>query len=164
MTSAREAGLTLVELTIVFALATLVMVGLVGFYLNSQATWLDGSTEAQTQREATLLIETMSARIRSSAKAVVEDFPDASHQMISLYSPSDTLNAAYVIWWNSEDSRVYGGSSLGGQDAVALTSAPADSFQLRQINSGIIELSRLQLRVGSSSPIVTASRFALYNR
>ena len=164
MNRSDEAGLTLVELTIVFVLATLVMVGLVSFYLSSQATWLDGSTEAQTQREATLLIDAMAARVRASAKAIVEDYPDPFHQMLSLYSPSDTLNASYVFWWDPKDSHVYGGSSVGAQDAIALTTAPTDSFRLEQINASLVELSWLQLRAGTSPVIVSGALFALYNR
>ena len=40
-----ERGLTLVELAIVGALATLVMLGLTGFYLNSQRLWIEASTK-----------------------------------------------------------------------------------------------------------------------
>ena len=57
MSPRSERGLTLTELVVVGVLATLVMLALTGFYFNSQRTWLEGSSQALTQREATLALE-----------------------------------------------------------------------------------------------------------
>ena len=39
-----EAGLTLTEVSVVMIIGTIIMAGLVGFYLASQGLWLDAST------------------------------------------------------------------------------------------------------------------------
>lgn len=162
----NERGLTLIELTVVFVLASLVMVGLVGFYLNSQATWVDGSREAQTQREATLLIETMSDSIRFAAKAVVTNYPagDTLHQMVTLYAPADTVNAWYAFWWSPSDSLIHGGKSPGIGDRGPVITSRIDRFQLRQLQPSLIELTALEAHASNADVVLTSTRFALYNR
>ena len=59
-------GLTLTEVAVVMILGTMIMAGLVGFYLSSQGLWLDASTQAITQREATLVAAAMRDSIRKS--------------------------------------------------------------------------------------------------
>ena len=38
-----QRGLTLTEVTVVTVLASIVMLGIVSFYVNSQGTWMDAS-------------------------------------------------------------------------------------------------------------------------
>ena len=77
-----ERGITLTELTIVMALAALVTVGLMTFYLNSQGVWLDGSSQALTQRDATLVLERITRQTRLAKIAYVADDPDSLHQSL----------------------------------------------------------------------------------
>ena len=48
---ANERGMTLTEVAVVMILGTMIMAGMVGFYLSSQGLWLDASTQAITQRD-----------------------------------------------------------------------------------------------------------------
>src|SRR5262249_34679905 len=68
--SRNERGLTLTELAVVMILGTMIMAGLVGFYLSSQGLWLDASTQAITQREASLVATAVRDSLRKSGKAV----------------------------------------------------------------------------------------------
>ena len=54
-TWATPRGFTLTEVMIVIVLAGVVTLGLVTFYLNSQAWWTEASTQVLAQRDATLL-------------------------------------------------------------------------------------------------------------
>lgn len=155
--------MTLVELTIVFVLATLVMAGLVTFYLNSQATWVSGSAEVQTQREMTLLIETMSDSIRASSQATVTNYPDATHQMVTLFRGSPPT-PQYAFWWDPGDSLVHRGTFPGGTDDGPLLSSRVTRFQLQASGDSLITLSLLEARSGTGDLIRSATSFALYNR
>ena len=159
-----ERGLSLVELAIVGALATVVMVGLVGFYFSSQSTWVDGSTQAQTQREATLLMEVMGDSIRNSGKAVVTDSPDSLHSMLHLYEHGQSVEK-YLFWWSAADSTVHAGTSpdpLGDRGPVI--SSKVDQFQVLTIDTSMVELRLLRARTADGKTVRAATRFALYNR
>ncbi len=159
-----ERGLSLTELAIVGALATLVMIGLVGFYFNSQATWVDGSTQAQTQREATLLTEVMADSIRNSAKAIVTDSPDSLHSMLHLYAYGQPTEK-YLFWWNAVDSTIHSGTSPDAAgDHGPVISSKVDRFQVLTVDTTIVELRSLQARTADGRVVQTATRFALYNR
>jgi Tfp pilus assembly protein PilW len=159
----NQRGLTLVELTVVFVLATLVMAGLVGFYLNSQSTWLDGSAHAQSQREATLLIEMMADSIHAADRAVVTDYPngDALHQQVTLYLNNTPW---YAFWWSPMDSMVHGGLGPGILDNGALTTFPVSRFQMQSVGDTLIVLTMLEARTTTGDLIHIATGFATYNR
>jgi hypothetical protein len=159
-----ERGLSLTELVIVGVLATLVMIGLVGFYINSQATWVDGSTQAQAQREATLLIEVMADSIRSSSKAIVTASPDSLHSMLHLYDYGQNVEK-YFFWWNAGDSLVHAGTNTtpSGDNGPVINSK-VEQFQVVTIDTSIVELRLLRARTADGQVVRTATRFALYNR
>jgi Tfp pilus assembly protein PilV len=159
-----ERGLSLTELVVVGVLATLVMVGLVGFYINSQATWVDGSTQAQAQREATMLIETMADSIRNSGTALVTDSPDATHSMLHLYRHGES-NEKFYFWWDPGDSTVHSGTKTNPSgDHGPVFTTKVDQFELVTIGTTMVELRLLKLRTADGQVIRTATRFALYNR
>ena len=163
-TRRHEKGLTLVELTTVFVLATLVMAGLVSFYLNSQATWVGGSAEAQTQREMTLLVETMSDSIRASSQAVVTNYPDAAHQMVTVYNGSPPT-PRYAFWWSPADSLIHRGTTPGGTDDGPIVTSPVTRFQLQaNPQNTLVTLSILEARSAAGDLVRTATSFATYNR
>jgi type II secretory pathway component PulJ len=99
-----ERGLTLVEVTIVMVLASLVMVGLVGFYISAQTTWLAASSQAVSQREGTLALEAIADSTRRSVSAVVSAGPDPQHDQLTL---TDGLGNLTVFAWHSDDSLLY---------------------------------------------------------
>ena len=74
----------------VTVLATLGMFGIVFFYLSSQATWLDGSTQAISQREASVILGALTDSLRSAASVSVFDSPDSLRQGISIKDATGT--------------------------------------------------------------------------
>jgi hypothetical protein len=104
-TSPDQRGITLVEVTVVMVLASLVMVGLVGFYVASQQQWLTASSQVVTQREGTLALEQIADSIRTSASAVVTDSPDSLHQRLTLYDAGGVASMAF--FWNAADSLLH---------------------------------------------------------
>ena len=103
--AADQRGITLVEVTVVMVLASLVMVGLVGFYVTSQNQWLNASAQVVTQREGTLALEQMADSIRTSASAIVTNSPDSLHQRLTLYDTSG--NPTLAFYWNAGDSLLH---------------------------------------------------------
>lgn len=100
--------MTLIEVTIVMALSTLVVMGLIGFYISSQTLWMRGSAQTLAQRDATLLVEALSDSVRQYAHAIVFDSPDSLHQGVDLYAEGDPTYRCR-FWWNEEDARVHYG-------------------------------------------------------
>jgi Tfp pilus assembly protein PilW len=157
----NERGLSLVELSVVFVLAMLVMVGLVSFYLSSQATWVNGSAEAQTQREATLLTEIMADSIHAASQAIV-DPSDPQHQNVTLYR--GTPPTAFYMFWRGPDSLVYRGTAIGASDQVSVVSSTVTRFELQSIGDTLVVLTMLELRSASGDLVHTSTSFATYNR
>lgn len=124
-----ERGLTLTEVTIVGVLGTLVMAGLVAFYLSSQGVWIDASTQAIAQREATFVLSTIADSIRVASSAVVSDSPDADHQQLTLLDKDG--NTLVVFGYAASDSTVHFGTSLGGGagDHGAMMQSHVDHFR-----------------------------------
>jgi hypothetical protein len=95
-----ERGLTLTEVTIVAVLASIVMLGLVGFYMSSQGTWMSASAKAITQREATTLLENISEKVHAAAGATVIG------NQLELFDSVAPPHTMYVFWWEQPDSTV----------------------------------------------------------
>src|ERR1041385_8402770 len=70
-TMGPDRGATLVELLVVTALAAVAMLGIAFFYVSSQATWLDGSTQAVAQREAGVIVSALTDSVRKASSASV---------------------------------------------------------------------------------------------
>ncbi len=161
MRAGRGRGFTLVEVTIVFALAALVTIGLVGFYLSSQTTWLDGSTQALTQRDATLLVSTLVDSVRVARRAVVSDDPDSFHQTLTLYADPTGTVAFRCFYWR--DSLVYmgrNGPAPGDQPVVA---SRIGRFQLSTQDSTLVRLDLVEVPCPDGRPILITSAAALHN-
>jgi type II secretory pathway pseudopilin PulG len=152
-----ENGLTLLEVTVVFVLAAIVMVGLVGFYLNSQATWVDGATQAQTQREQTLLVGMMADSIHAADKAVV----DPTNHIVRLYSNNSLW---YAFWWNPADSLIHGGLGPGLSDNGGLMTSRVTHFDMQSVGDTLVMLDLLEARTAAGQLVSTASSFVAYNR
>ena len=153
-------GMTLVEVTIVVALAALVVMGMISFYISSQSMWMSGSTQALAQRDGTLLIETVSDSVRASSLAVPFDSPDADHRGLILHDPSGT--ETWRFWWNERDSLVHQGPGLG-VDRGPVVATRVTRFQLDTLNR-LVEIRLVELRSGQGDLIRMSSAAALYNR
>jgi prepilin-type N-terminal cleavage/methylation domain-containing protein len=106
--SCSEKGLTLPEVMVVVVLAGVVTLGLVGFYLSSQATWLDASTQALVQRDATTLVETITREAHEAATAIVLPVGgDSTNSDLLLYRHDDPINEARRFSWDPGDSLVH---------------------------------------------------------
>ena len=125
----NERGITLTEVMIVAAIGLLVLMGLGGFYLNSQATWLDASSQSITQREATLLTETIADSVRWSRAAVASNNPDADHALLTLYPHASLATPSWCFWWDPSDSLVHHGPDQGN-DRGAILSAKVERFRV----------------------------------
>ncbi|TFG85737.1 MAG: hypothetical protein E4H17_04755, partial [Gemmatimonadales bacterium] len=157
-------GLTLIEVTIVTVLSTLVVMGMISFYISSQSTWMASSTQALAQRDATLLIETISDRVRSAHTAQVIDSPDSLHQGLVLFDidpATQVLAERWRFWW-AADSLVHQGPGVG-QDQGPVVASRVTRFQLDTLTR-LVEIRLVELRAGEGQLVRTSSAAALYNR
>ncbi len=156
-----EKGLTLTEVTVVAVLGLLVIFGLIGFYLQSQATWLDASSQTITQREATMLARTVADSVRVSSSAVVTASPDADHSMISLVRKPATT-AHYHYWWDSGDSLVHQGTDTGAGDRGPVTQSRVERFAITA--TGALVTVQVRLRSPQGQRVDAFAGAALVNR
>jgi type II secretory pathway pseudopilin PulG len=157
-----ERGLSLMEVTVVIVLAAVMTLGLLGFYLNSQATWVDASSQAMAQRDATLLLETLTAQVRGAAAAEVYDSPDGQHQGLILRNRN--LVEIRRFWWNGADSLVH---EAWGDGAANPLGAPVPSrierFQL-SVTDSLVHLDSLVVVSANGDRVPLSSTMAFYNR
>ena len=152
-----ERGLTLTEVTVVMVLGTMIMAGMVAFYLSSQGLWLEASTQAITQREASLLTAAMRDSIRQSGSALVTPSPDALHQQLSLYRPGAST-PYYYFWWEPSDSLIHAGPTLTRGPATAMIQSRAVRMQMLAAASAV----RVDLQLHSANgDRVDASAYAV---
>jgi len=148
MTASRrdQRGLTLTEVAVVMILGSLITAGLVGFYLSSQGLWLDGSTQAITQREASLVASAVRDSVRRSGRAVASDSPDPQHMQLALYKSADETGDPtpyYYFYWNSGDSLIHAGPTIAGPGAGPIGSSRATRLQFVASDDGV----RMDLRL-----------------
>ena len=141
----EEAGLTLTEVAVVMIIGTMIMAGLVGFYLASQGLWLDASTQAITQREASLVASAIRDSVRVANHAVASSVPDALHQQLALYRNVGDLEPSYYFWWDPSDSLIHAGTTIGGSGPMV--TSHADRFQFTSGSQAV----RMDLRLRSAT-------------
>jgi prepilin-type N-terminal cleavage/methylation domain-containing protein len=153
-------GFTLVEAMVVMALAGVVTLGIVGFYLNSQATWIDASSQAITQRDATLLVESLADRARGAASFWIQPSSGDTNQMVLLFDSGGVETSRFT--WEAEDSLVH--LWLAGDDKGPVITSVVERFQLvADATPSILHLQRLQVRASNGTRVTMQSTFALYN-
>jgi len=152
-------GLTLTELMIAIALASLVMMALTSFYFASQTTWLDGSTQALAQRDATLITEKLASWVQKAAVVTV-DTSDPLHNTV--FFNDAATNQIYEFKWNAADSLLDEGVS--DPNLTACSNSKVTRFQLTVIGDSLVSLTALELKSADGRLVSTASTFALYNR
>lgn len=160
MTRRPAGGMTLIEVTIVMALAALVVMGLLTFYMNSQATWMDGSTQALAQRDGTLLVEAITDSVRKAFLAEVHDVPDSLRQTLILRDAAQEEFCRF--WWDADDSLVHQGSGLR-DDRGPVVASRVTRFQLDTL-ARAVEIRLIELRSNEGQLVRTTSAAALRNR
>ena len=152
-----ERGLTLTEVMIVAAIGLLVLLGLGAFYLNSQSTWLDASSQSITQREATLVTEAIADSALASAKAIAIPSPDADHGQIVFYRFDDLLTPSWCFWWDPSDSLVHHGSDPTNDDRGALLASKVERFRITADSSFVQVDMRLRAVTGQRVEVATST-------
>jgi prepilin-type N-terminal cleavage/methylation domain-containing protein len=162
----RERGLTLTEVVVVMVIGTLIMAGIVGFYLSSQGVWLDSSTQVITQREASLIASAFRDSVRGSGSANVSAVPDPQHCQLALYKRKGDATPSYYIWWNTADSLVYSGTTVGGNGSGPMGVSRAERLQFVNVvdpNNPKVRNVRMDLRMlTASGESVEISAFAVF--
>jgi hypothetical protein len=129
------------------------------FYLSSQATWVDGSTQAISQREASVILGALTDSLRRAASASVFPSPDTLHQGISMRNSSGS--EFYRVWWHSGDSLVHATLPNGDHGAIGLSKV--EVFKFGRADS-LVQLRLLQVRSPGGERVQLATTIKLYNR
>ncbi len=164
MEAPRQSGFTLPEVMIVVVLAGVMTLGLVGFYLQSQATWIDASSQAMTQRDATLVLETIGSTAHGAASFVIQGMPpDSTNELLILYDGS--LAEIGRFWWDPNDSLIHRGSGPPpGGDLGPVVASKAEKFQFSgDVSPRLIHLDLLQMRSAAGGQVEIRSTIAMYN-
>jgi type II secretory pathway pseudopilin PulG len=161
-----ERGLTLMEVTVVVVLAAVITLGLTGFYLSSQATWISASTQAMAQRDATTLLEAITRQAREAGDAVV--LPA---------TPGDSTNSELILYtkgfgteigrfsWDPNDSMVHQGIGNPSVPLGAVVPSIAERFKVSLDDSlSLIHLERIQLRGANQQVVTMRSSVKMYNQ
>jgi type II secretory pathway pseudopilin PulG len=152
---ATDRGITILEVTVVLVLTSIVMMGIVGFYLNSQSTWIEASTQALTQRDATLAAERMSQWIRGAASAETPS-PD-----ILVLRDRDGFELQH-FWLDASDSTLRHGTGDFGDD-LPLVVSRVEAFQV-SADTALVTVQSLVVAGPHGSRIEISTGAALYNR
>ena len=154
-----QRGLTLTELTLVGILATMVMLALTTFYFNSQNMWIDGSTQALAQRDATLLVNQLRRNIHEARQALVDSTSDPEHDHLTLeYAAASTVEYR----WDIGDRKVH--LLVGSIDKGPVIDTPVARFKLTTRDSTMVELQQAVLNTAQGDRVSIASQFALLGR
>jgi prepilin-type N-terminal cleavage/methylation domain-containing protein len=156
-------GFTLAEVMVVIALAGVVTLGLVAFYLNSQAMWLESSSQALAQRDATLITELVTNDVRRAASFDIDSTIASSH-VLTLFDSSHNQ----IGQWQrgDQDSLVHRvvDSLNVVQDYGAVATSVVEQFRFSpDINSKLLHLQLLQVRSTTGQLVQISSTIALYN-
>lgn len=161
MQNPTSRGFTLTEVTVVLVLAAIVMLGLTGFYMNSQTTWTEASAQALTQREATSLVEELTAMVHQAAFAHAES--TATGFQLDLYKQDSS--PLYSFWFDPSDSTVHEGPQRIEDNGASVTSrVERFAFVACGQCDSLVELTSLRLRSSSGHVVETSAAIALYNR
>ena len=152
-----QRGVTLTEMMVVIVIAGLVILGMTTFYFNAQSVWLDGSSQAITQREATLVVDT----IRDSMYRAVDVQVPQSDRLF-MYSADDPLNSFFAVWLEPSDSLLHYGRDMT-DDRGPLVQSRVARFEVADLDS-LVELTILQLNTGTDQQVQVSSRFDMPNQ
>jgi hypothetical protein len=152
-----ERGVTLVEVVVVGVLAVIVMTALTGFYINSQGTWIDSSSLAITQREATLVLGAISDSVHAANSATV----NSGSGTIILFDADSPPNEICRFWLNSADSLIHEGKDTF--DRGPLATSRVTRFEISGTATGV-NIHVLEMRSASGRRVQLSSAASFYNR
>ena len=156
----HERGVTLVEVAVVGVLATVVMLALTGFYINSQGTWIDASAQAVTQRELTFVLQTIADSVHAANSA---DTSTPGSLLLYDYSPTSPPPEKCWFRWDATDSLIHGG--VGEADRGPIGSSKVTSFQVTQDASRrMVRVIGLQMRSANGRVLTLSTDAAFFNR
>ena len=157
---ARERGFTLAEVMAVMVIAAVITFGMVGFYLNSQGTWIDASSQAMAQRDATLILETVAERCRPWARAEVQAVSGANDLLIV----RDESNVEKVrVYWDPADSLVHQ-SVNGAASGPEIVDTRVERFSASIDPSGkLVFIDTLRVLSANRHTVQLSTAFALKN-
>ncbi len=151
-----ERGITLVEVVVVGVLAAIVMLALTGFYISSQGTWIDASTQVVTQREASLVLETIADSVHASNSATV----NAGTRTLILLDSGGLEKCRF--WLNPSDSLIHVGRGTL-VDWGPMANSRVSRFDLAATATRVHVLA-LQMRSANGRVVTMSGGAAFYNR
>ena len=151
-----ERGFTLTEVMIVLVLSGIVTLGLTIFYLNSQMTWTDASTQALAQRDATALIE----YVREYGQGAAE--VDASDSTVVIFFDRNSVETMRFRW-NPVDSLVHYGVGPT-EDRGPVVPTRVESFVADKVENPRMLNLTLRVRSSSGQRVTMSSTIGLYNQ
>lgn len=158
------AGFTLVEMMIVVVLAGVVTLGLVAFYINSQAIWLDASTQAMAQRDATAILDAMRERAKASAQAQIQPAGGGTNHTLVLYD--NDLVEVGRFQWDPADSTIHwatGADPADDQGPIVPTKVQRFWLRLDPSIPGIVHVDTLRVYSTTGQKVQMTSILAMYN-
>lgn len=156
----RQRGFTLVEVMAVVVIAAVIGFGLIGFYLNSQGTWIDASAQAMAQRDATLIVETIVSRSRPWARAEVAAVSGPNDRLIVR---DDSNVEKERFYWDPADSLVHH-SVNGAATGPRLVDTQVDCFSASVDSGGrLVLIDSLRVVSANGRTVQLSTAFMLNN-
>lgn len=160
MKRSAQRGLTLVEVVVVGVLATIVMLALTGFYINSQGAWIEASSQALTQREVSFVLDTIADSVHTANTA------DASTPgSLILYDyglpPGSPPTPKCTFWVNPADSLLH--ESQGGVDRGPLATSVVTRFDVTS-DPTMVRILALEMRSANGRRIRMSTAAVFYNK
>lgn len=150
-----ERGVTLIEVAIVGVLAAIVMLAMTGFYINSQSTWIEASSQAVTQREATTVLEAIGGRAHEAYGADL-----STPQRLVFFD----LDGECSRFWVGPDSLMHQGDRLVA-DRGPMAASVVTRFVLSGSNdSTMVKVLSLEMRSANGHLVRLSTNAAFYNR
>lgn len=155
-----QRGVTLVEVVVVGVLATIVMLAITGFYINSQGTWIEASSQAVTQREATVVLQAISEKAHQAYGADV-----TGARTILFFVPGPAPGGMELCrFWVADDSLMHWGDP-GAPDRGPLATSKVTRFDLAgSPDSTMVKVLALEMRSANGRLVRLSTNAAFLNR
>jgi len=151
----EERGITLVEVVVVGVLASIVMLALTAFYINSQASWVEASSQAVTQREASMVLATIADSVHVSNSATIL----SGSGTLILQSPGGAERCRF--WVHPSDSLLHLG--VEALDRGPIAASVVTRFDLVG-SPTMVQVLALEMRTASGRLVRMSSGASFYNR